>query len=142
MNYRRKAKLVVNIRLKLLKPTSPLISITLETAQTTHYHYWFYLFHTLILCFIFEYSYYWFVCEVWIQDYQFLAFACYRIVHTFINKEILEFQWVNNLNKTLPIREPIKKNNEPLPVGEPIIKYNKLETNEEIDRERQVAIYV
>ena len=92
LNYREKAKLVADIKLKLLKPTSPPTSITLETAQTTRHHYRFYLFHTLILRFIFEYSYYRFACEVWIQDYQLLAFACYRTVRTFIDEEILEFQ--------------------------------------------------
>ena len=154
LNYRGKAKLVADIRLKLLKPTSPSTFITLETAQTTHHHYRFYLFHTLILRFIFEYSYYRFACEVWIQDYQLLAFACYRTVRTFIDKEILEFQRANNLDETLPIRESIEESNEPLPVGESIVEYdeplpvgepivecNEPGTDEETDRERQAAAY-
>ena len=142
LNYRGKAKLVADIRLKLLKPTSPPTFITLETAQTTRHHYRFYLFHTLILRFIFEYSYYRFACEVWIQDYQLLAFACYRTVRTFINEEILEFQWANNLDETLPVREPIEESNEPLPVGEPIVEYNEPGTDEETDRKRQAAAHV
>ena len=142
LNYRGKAKLVADIRLKLLKPTSPPTFITLETAQTTRHHYQFYLFHTLILRFIFEYSYYRFACEVWIQDYQLLAFTCYRTVRTFIDEEILEFQRANNLNETLPVREPIEESNEPLPVGEPIVEYNEPGTDEETDRERQAAAHV
>ena len=141
LNYRGKAKLVADIRLKLLKPTSPPTFITLETAQTTRHHYRFYLFHTLILRFIFEYSYYRFACEVWIQDYQLLAFACYRTVRTFIDEEILEFQRANNLDETLPVREPIEESNEPLPVGEPIVEYNEPGTDEETDRERQAAAH-
>ena len=154
LNYRGKAKLVADIRLKLLKPTSPPTFITLETAQTTRHYYRFYLFHTLILRFIFEYSYYRFACEVWIQDYQLLAFACYRTVHTFIDEEILEFQRANNLDETLPVREPIEESNEPLPVGEPIVEYdeplpvgepiveyNEPGTDEETDRERQAAAH-
>ena len=141
LNYRGKAKLVADIRLKLLKPTSPPTFITLETAQTTRHHYRFYLFHTLILRFIFEYSYYRFACEVWIQDYQLLAFACYRTVRTFIDEEILEFQRANNLDETLPVREPIEESNKPLPVGEPIVEYNEPGTDEETDRERQAAAH-
>ena len=141
LNYRGKAKLVADIRLKLLEPTSPPTFITLETAQTTRHHYRFYLFHTLILRFIFEYSYYRFACEVWIQDYQLLAFACYRTVRTFIDEEILEFQRANNLDETLPVREPIEESNEPLPVGEPIVEYNEPGTDEETDRERQAAAH-
>ena len=125
----------------MLTPTSPFTSITLETAQTTRHHYRFYLFHTLILRFIFEYSYYRFACEVWIQDYQLLAFACYRTVRTFIDEEILEFQRANNLDETLPVREPIEESNEPLPVGEPIVECNEPGTDEETDRERQAAAH-
>ena len=142
LNYRGKAKLVADIRLKLLKPTSPPTSITLETAQTTRHHYRFYLFHTLILRYIFEYSYYRFACEVWIQDYQLLAFACYRTIRTFIDEEILEFQRINNLDKTLSIREPIEESDEPLPVREPIVECNEPGTDKETDRERQVAAHV
>ena len=58
------------------------------------------------------------------------------MIHTFINKEILKFQQINNLDETLFIKEPIKESNKPLLVGEPIVECNEPGTDKETDRER------